>query len=163
MRVGHGFDIHRLEMGGRLVIGGVHIPWSQGLVGHSDADVLAHAICDALLGAAGLGDIGHHFPDHDRKNKCRNSREFLRETEKILQNAGYRVHNIDSTVLADQPKLAPYLAEMETNIQLDLGASPGTINVKATTTEGLGSIGRGEGIAAFAVALIEEDQGESNT
>ena len=163
MRVGHGFDVHRLELGGKLVIGGVDIPWSQGLVGHSDADILIHAICDALLGAAGIGDIGRHFPDSDLQNKGRDSREILRVVERFVRDAGYRVHNIDCTLVAEEPKFASYLAEMQTNIQSDLGAPLGAVNVKATTTEGLGSIGRGEGIAAFAVVLIEEDQGESNT
>jgi 2-C-methyl-D-erythritol 2,4-cyclodiphosphate synthase len=154
MKIGHGFDVHRLEVGTRLVIGGVDIPWTHGLVGHSDADVLIHAVCDALLGAAGLGDIGHHFSDADLGNKNRDSREFLRAVGLLLQQAGCRVHNIDCTVVAAAPTLAPFLNAMQTNMASDLIIAPGSVNVKATTTDQLGSIGRGEGIAAFAVALL---------
>lgn len=163
MRVGHGFDVHRFQAGCTLVIGGVNIPWSVGLAGYSDADVLIHAICDALLGAIGSGDIGQHFPDSEPQHKGRDSREFLRAAEKLVRDAGYRVHNVDCTVVAAEPKLAPYITAIQTNIELDLCISRGAVNIKATTTDGLGSIGRGEGIAAFAVALIEEYQGESNT
>ena len=163
MRIGHGFDMHRLEAGAHLVIGGVDIPWTHGLVGHSDADVLVHAICDALLGAAGLGDIGCHFPSVDSSNENRDSREFLRTVQLLLENAGFRTHNIDCTVLAEAPKLAPYLDAMQANMASDLLIAPRNVHVKATTTEQLGSIGRGEGIAAFAVALINEVQEESKT
>ena len=163
MRIGHGFDVHRLEEGGRLVIGGVNIPWPHSLVGHSDADVLIHAVCDAILGAAGLKDIGQQFPDTDPRNKGRNSREFLRAIYGMLNEQGLSIHNIDSTIVAEEPKLAPYLKDMQNNIESDLRMSPGTVNIKATTIEGLGSIGREEGIAAFAVVLVEEAQGESRT
>jgi 2-C-methyl-D-erythritol 2,4-cyclodiphosphate synthase len=163
MKIGHGFDMHRLEVGSRLVIGGVDIPWTHGLVGHSDADVLIHAVCDALLGAAGLGDIGRHFPDTDSSNKNRVSREFLRTVRLLLENVSYRTHNIDCTLVAEAPKLVPYVAAMQENIASDLLISPNSINVKATTTEQLGAIGRGEGIAAFAVVLIEENYEESRT
>ena len=163
MKIGHGFDMHRLEVGARLVIGGVDIPWTHGLVGHSDADVLIHAVCDALLGAAGLGDIGRHFPNTDSSNENRDSREFLRTVQLLLEKAGYRAHNIDCTVLAEAPKLAPYLDAMQANMASDLLIAPGSVHVKAPTTEQLGSIVRGEGIAAFAVVLIDETQKESKT
>ena len=163
MRIGHGFDMHRLEVGAHLVIGGVDIPWTHGLVGYSDADVLIHAVCDALLGAAGLGDIGCHFPNTDSSNENRDSREFLRAVKSLLEAAGFRAYNIDCTVLAEAPKLAPYLNAMQVNMASDLFIAPGNVHVKATTTEQLGSIGRGEGIAAFAVALIDEAQKESKT
>jgi len=163
MNIGHGFDIHRLEVGVHLVIGGVDIPWTHGLAGHSDADVLIHAVCDALLGAAGLGDIGLHFPNTDSSNENRDSREFLRTVRLLLENAGFRVHNIDCTVLAEAPKLEPYLDAMQVNMASDLLIAPRNVHVKATTTDHLGSIGHGEGIAAFAVALIDEAQKESKT
>jgi len=163
MKIGHGFDMHRLEVGALLVIGGVGVPWTHGLVGYSDSDVLIHAVCDALLGAAGLGDIGHHFPNTDLRNENRDSREFLRTVRLLLEKAGYRAHNIDCTVLAEAPKLEPYLDEMQANMASDLLITPENVHVKATTTEQLGSIGRGEGIAAFAVALLDEVQKESKT
>jgi 2-C-methyl-D-erythritol 2,4-cyclodiphosphate synthase len=163
MKIGHGFDMHRLEVVAPLLIGGVDIPWTHGLVGHSDSDVLIHAVCDALLGAAGLGDIGRHFPNTDTRNENRDSREFLRTVRSLLETAGYRAHNIDCTVLAEAPKLAPYLDAMQENMASDLLIEAGSVHVKATTTEQLGSIGRGEGIAAFAVALIVEIQEESKT
>ena len=163
MNIGHGFDMHRLEIGSHLVIGGVDIPWTHGLAGHSDADVLIHAVCDALLGAAGLGDIGRHFPNTDPSNENRNSREFLRTVRLLLEKVGFRAHNIDCTVLAEAPKLESYLNAMQVNMASDLLIPPGNVHVKATTTEQLGSIGRGEGIAAFAVALIDEAQKESKT
>lgn len=156
MRIGHGFDIHQLEAGAHLVVGGVNIPWTHGLAGYLDADVLIHAVCDALLGAAGLGDIGRHFPDTDSNNENQDSREFLRAVRLLLETSGYRAHNIDCTVLAEAPKLAPYLDAMQENMASDLFIASGSVHVKATTTERLGSIGRGEGIAAFAVALINE-------
>jgi 2-C-methyl-D-erythritol 2,4-cyclodiphosphate synthase len=163
MKIGHGFDMHRLEVGANLVVGGMDIPWTHGLAGHSDADVLIHAVCDALLGAAGLGDIGRHFPNTDSSNENRDSREFLRTVRLLLEKAGYRAHNIDCTVLAEAPKLALYLDAMQANMASDLLIAPGSVHVKATTTEQLGSIGRGEGIAAFAVVLIDETQKESKT
>jgi 2-C-methyl-D-erythritol 2,4-cyclodiphosphate synthase len=163
MNIGHGFDIHRLEPGAHLVIGGVDIPWTHSLVGHSDADVLIHAVCDALLGAAGLGDIGRHFSNTDSSNENRNSREYLRTVRLLLAKAGFRPHNIDCTVLAEAPKLESYLDAMQVNMASDLLITPGNVHVKATTTEQLGSIGRGEGIAAFAVALIDKAQKETKT
>ena len=153
MRVGQGFDVHALVSGRRLVIGGVTIPYEKGLAGHSDADVLLHAICDALLGAAALGDIGRHFPDTDAAYAGADSRLLLREVrEKIRQ---FKILNIDATILAQAPRMAPHVSQMVRNIASDLGIEPGAVNVKATTTEALGFIGRGEGIAAQAVVLIE--------
>jgi 2-C-methyl-D-erythritol 2,4-cyclodiphosphate synthase len=156
MRIGQGYDVHALVPGRRLVIGGVHIPHHLGLEGHSDADVLLHAICDALLGAAGLGDIGRHYPDTDPQYSEIDSRELLRGVAKKLAARKYRVLNVDATVLAQAPRMAPHFARMTGNIAADLGVAPAAVNLKATTTEGLGAIGRGEGIAAMAVALIEE-------
>ena len=155
MKVGHGFDMHRLEIGNRLLIGGVHIPWTHGLVGHSDADVLIHAVCDALLGAAGLGDLGLFFPDTEVRNKDRDSREFLKIVGRKLDEKGFQVKNIDCTLIAQEPRLAAYFVQMQFNIESDLLLPEGSVNVKAKSTECLGSTGRGEGIAAFAVALIE--------
>jgi 2-C-methyl-D-erythritol 2,4-cyclodiphosphate synthase len=163
MRIGHGFDMHRLEVGARLVIGGVDIPWTHGLVGHSDADVLIHAVCDALLGASGLGDIGRHFSNTDSKNENRDSREILRAVRLLLAKAGFRAHNIDCTLLAETPKLEPYFDAMQVNMASDLLIASGDVHVKATTTEQLGSVGRGEGIAAVAVVLVDEAQKESKT
>ncbi len=153
MRIGQGFDVHALVAGRRLVIGGVTIPYHQGLEGHSDADVLLHAICDALLGAAALGDIGRHFPDSDGAYAGADSRALLREVCKKL--SGFRIVNIDATIIAQAPRMAPHVARMIENIAADLGIAPGAVNIKATTTEQLGFIGRAEGIAAQAVALIE--------
>ena len=132
------------------------IPWTHGLAGHSDADVLIHAVCDALLGAAGLGDIGRHFPNTDSSNENRNSREFLRTVRLLLENAGCRTHNVDCTLVAEAPELGAHLDAMQANMAADLLIPSSDVNVKATTTERLGPIGRGEGIAAFAVALIDE-------
>lgn len=154
MRVGHGFDVHAFASGRRLVLGGVDVPYEKGLAGHSDADVLLHAICDACLGAAGLGDIGRHFPDTDSRYENIDSRELLREVGERLRREGWRVSNVDSTVVAQAPKLAPYLDTMRDNIAADLGLDNNQVNVKATTTEKLGYTGRGEGIAAYAVVLI---------
>jgi 2-C-methyl-D-erythritol 2,4-cyclodiphosphate synthase len=159
MRIGHGYDVHRLVAGRALVLGGVTIPHVKGLLGHSDADVLIHAICDALLGAAGLGDIGRHFPDTDPRYKDVNSRELLRQVRALLSRAGYGVHNVDTTIVAQAPKLAPHMEQMRANIAADLGVEPARVNVKATTTEGLGFAGREEGIAAHAVALIDPSFG----
>lgn len=155
MRIGQGFDIHTLAEGRKLIIGGVIIPYERGLVGHSDADVLLHAICDALIGAAALGDIGKHFPDTDPRYAGIDSRKLLREVAKLLRARRYRVVNIDATVIAQAPKLAPFILGMRENIAADLGVAVEDVNVKAKTAERLGAIGRGEGIAAEAVVLIE--------
>ena len=154
MRIGQGFDVHQLVEGRKLIIGGVDIPCELGLLGHSDADVLLHAICDALLGAAALGDIGRHFADTDAKFKNIDSRILLRETLRLVSNAGYRVGNVDATIIAQAPKMAPHIPQMISNIAADLGVACNAVNVKATTTEHLGYTGRGEGIAAQAVALL---------
>lgn len=154
MRIGQGFDVHRLVPGRKLVIGGVDIPNDKGLEGHSDADVLLHALCDALLGAACLGDIGRHFPDTDQRYRGADSRMLLREVSRMVQEAGYRIFNIDATIIAQAPKMAPHIPAMVNNIAADLVLSRGQVNVKATTTEGLGYTGRGEGIAAQAVVLL---------
>ncbi len=155
MRIGQGFDAHALVAGRPLVIGGVTVPFERGLAGHSDADVLLHAVTDALLGAAGLGDIGRHFPDTDEAYRGADSRELLREVARRLAAAGYRVVNVDATVIAQAPRLAPYVARMAANIAQDLGVVAAAVNVKAKTTEKLGFTGRGEGVAAEAVALID--------
>lgn len=156
MKIGQGFDVHALVPDRKLVLGGVHIPHHLGLEGHSDADVLLHAICDALLGAAGLGDIGGHFPDSDAQYSEIDSRRLLRDVAAKLAAAKLRVQNVDATVIAQAPRLAPHFPAMRANIAADLGVAEGAVNLKATTTEGLGFTGRGEGIAAMAVALIEE-------
>jgi 2-C-methyl-D-erythritol 2,4-cyclodiphosphate synthase len=154
MRIGQGWDVHALVAGRKLVIGGVSIPFGKGLAGHSDADVLLHAICDALIGAAGLGDIGRHFPDTDPRYEGADSRRLLREVRRLLEGERLRVVNIDATIIAEAPKMAPHIPAMVANIAGDLGVGPGAINVKAKTAEKLGAIGRGEGIAAEAVALV---------
>ena len=156
MRIGQGYDVHALVAGRRLVIGGVEIAHEKGLAGHSDADVLLHAICDALLGAAALGDIGWHFPDADPKYEGSDSRTLLKEIGKKVSAQGYRIVNIDATIIAQAPRMAPHVAKMIGNIASDLGLQPAAVSVKATTTENLGYIGRGEGIAAQAIALIEQ-------
>ena len=155
LRVGQGFDVHALVEGRRLVIGGVQIPHDRGLLGHSDADVLLHAICDALLGAAALGDIGRHFPDSDARYQGIDSRQLLRHVRHLLTQRGYRVVNVDATIIAQAPRMAPHIAAMVGHIAADLGLDAGAVNVKATTTEGLGFTGRGEGIAAQAICLVE--------
>jgi 2-C-methyl-D-erythritol 2,4-cyclodiphosphate synthase len=155
MRVGQGYDVHALVAGRRLVIGGVQIPHPRGLAGHSDADVLLHAICDALLGAAALGDIGAHFPDSNPTYQDVDSRELLRATAKKVAAAGFRIVNVDATIVAQAPRMAPHVPKMIGNIATDLGLNPAAVSVKATTTEKLGPIGREEGIAAQAIALIE--------
>jgi len=155
MRIGQGYDVHALVAGRKLVIGGVQIPYARGLAGHSDADVLLHAICDALLGAAALGDIGNHFPDSDPRYAEIDSRKLLREVGKKIHTNGYRIVNIDATIVAQEPRMAPHVARMIGNIAADLSLEPAAVSVKATTTEKLGTIGRGEGIAAQAIALIE--------
>jgi 2-C-methyl-D-erythritol 2,4-cyclodiphosphate synthase len=154
MRIGQGYDVHALVAGRRLIIGGVDIPHEKGLDGHSDADVLLHALCDALLGAAALGDIGRHFPDTDARYKNADSRMLLREVSALVQEAGYRIVNIDATIIAQAPKMAPHIPTMVNNVAADLGLSRGQVNIKATTTEGLGYCGRGEGIAAEAIVLL---------
>jgi 2-C-methyl-D-erythritol 2,4-cyclodiphosphate synthase len=155
MRIGQGFDVHALVAGRRLIIGGVTIPHDKGLDGHSDADVLLHAISDALLGAAGLGDIGRHFPDTDARYKGADSRVLLREVGKKLAAGEWMVINIDATIIAQAPKMAPHAAAMQANIAADLGMAASAVNIKAKTTERLGFTGRGEGIAAEAVALLQ--------
>jgi 2-C-methyl-D-erythritol 2,4-cyclodiphosphate synthase len=150
MRVGQGFDVHRLVAGRRLVVGGVEIAHDKVLLGHSDADVLLHAICDALLGAAALGDIGRHFPDSDPRYKDADSRTLLREVAKRGREKGHAIANIDATIVAQAPRMAPHVPAMVANIAADCGMRPGDVNVKATTTEHLGFAGRGEGIAAQA-------------
>ena len=155
MRIGQGFDVHPLARGRKLIIGGVEIPYERGLEGHSDADVLLHAICDALLGAAGLGDIGQHYPDTNAEFRGVDSRKLLRDVAKKLARLNLRVVNIDATILAQEPRMAPHVARMIGNISADLGVAPAQINIKATTTEHLGFLGRAEGIAAQAVALLE--------
>ena len=156
LRIGQGYDAHRFKEGGQLVLGGVAIDYERSLAAHSDGDVALHALCDALLGAAGLGDIGRHFPDTDLSFKGIDSRILLREVYGKLAAEGYQVVNIDLTIVAQRPRLAPYIDEMRKNIAADLHISPDFANVKATTTEGMGFEGRGEGISSYAVALIEK-------
>ncbi len=155
VRIGHGYDVHRLVEGRRLILGGVDIPWERGLLGHSDADVLTHAVMDALLGAAGLGDIGQHFPDTDPAYTGADSLRLLAHVTALLGERGFTVGNVDATVLAQRPKLAPHIPQMRDNLARAMGVDPGQVNVKATTEEGLGFTGSGEGMAAHAVALIE--------
>lgn len=155
MRIGHGYDVHKLIKGRPLILGGVKIPFELGLLGHSDADVLLHAVCDSLLGAAALGDIGKHFPDSDEAFRNIDSRILLRKTAELLREKGYKVVNVDATVIAQKPKLSPFIAEMRDNIALDCGVSAECVNVKATTEEGLGFTGNLSGISAHAVCLIE--------
>lgn len=157
VRVGQGFDVHALVAGRPLIIGGVTIPFEKGLLGHSDADVLLHAICDALLGAAALGDIGRHFPDTDPAYQGADSRVLLRETGAKVRAAGWRIGNVDATIVAQAPKMSPHVAQMVSNIAADLGIDTGAVNIKAKTTERLGFTGRGEGIAAEAIALLHRD------
>lgn len=154
MRIGFGYDVHRLVEGRALILGGINIPYELGLLGHSDADVLVHSIMDALLGALGEGDIGKHFPDTDNKYKDISSMELLKQVDKIIKNKNFKVNNIDATIVAEKPKLAPYIQEMIDNIADCLGVSKGNINIKATTTEGLGFVGIGQGIACYAVCTI---------
>ena len=154
-RVGMGFDVHRLVEGRPLWLGGVNIPWERGLLGHSDADVAIHALCDALLGAAALRDIGYHFPDTDPRYKGIDSRLLLRHVMRLLDEQGYCVGNCDITICAEQPKLNPHIPAMQQELAACMDCEPGQVSIKATTTEKLGYTGRGEGIAAYAVALIE--------
>lgn len=154
MRIGFGYDVHRLVPDRPLILGGVTLPFEKGLLGHSDADVLLHAVCDALLGAAAMGDIGLHFPDTDPKFKNSNSLHLLKQVGQMVNGEGYLIQNIDATIIAQAPKIAPYRIEMQQNIAGALKIESSCANVKATTTEGLGHIGKGEGIAATCVALI---------
>ena len=156
MRIGHGYDVHRLVPGRKLILGGVDIPYEKGLLGHSDADVLLHAISDAILGAIGEGDIGKHFPDSDPAYKGISSIKLLRHVMTLAEGKGYRIGNVDATIVAQRPKLASHIPWMRSNIAEALDCEEGRVNVKATTTEELGFAGRGEGIAAYAVALLEE-------
>jgi 2-C-methyl-D-erythritol 2,4-cyclodiphosphate synthase len=154
MRIGHGFDIHRFEIDKPLILGGVAIPFRKGMRAHSDGDVVLHAICDALLGAAALGDIGQHFPDHDPQWQQADSRFFLKHVVELLKQHKFQVQNIDATIIAEAPKLAPYIAQMCENIAADVGMMRSAVNVKATTMEKLGPIGNEEGIAVHAVVLL---------
>lgn len=156
MRIGHGYDVHRLVEGRKLILGGVDIPWEKGLLGHSDADVLTHAVMDALLGAAGLGDIGKHFPDTDPAYAGADSVKLLEHVAGLLREHGFAVGNVDATILAQRPKLALHIPLMRDNLARAMGIDPGQVNVKATTEEGLGFTGSGEGMAAHGVALIEK-------
>ena len=156
MRIGHGYDVHRLVEGRKLILGGVEVPHTLGLLGHSDADVLTHAVMDALLGAAGLGDIGRHFPDSDPAYAGADSLALLDRVVSLLRARGWRAVNVDATILAQRPKLAPYIPRMRANLARVMGVSPDRVNVKATTEEGLGFTGSGEGMAAHAVALLLE-------
>lgn len=162
MRIGQGFDVHALVAGRKLVIGGVEIPHEKGLDGHSDADVLLHAVCDALIGAAALGDIGTHFPDTDARYKGIDSRRLLREVALLLAKRNWQVVNVDATIIAQAPKMAPFIGRMRENIAADLNIGADEVSVKAKTTERLGFTGRGEGIAAEAVALITERRRDSS-
>ena len=156
MRIGHGYDVHRLAQGRKLILGGVVIPFEKGLLGHSDADVLTHAVMDALLGAAALGDIGRLFPDSDPAYAGADSLELLKRVAAVLRENGYKIGNVDATALAQRPRLAPHIPLMRERLASAMGIAPGQVSVKATTEEGLGFTGAGEGIAAHAVALVEE-------
>ena len=156
MRIGHGYDVHRLVPNRDLIIGGVKIEYEKGLLGHSDADVLLHAVSDALLGAAGLGDIGRHFPDTDMRYKGADSRMLLREVARKIDEAGYKLGNVDVTMIAQRPKLKPHIPQMMENIAADLGVDVGRVNVKATTEEKLGFTGEGLGMSCHAVCILEE-------
>ena len=155
MRIGLGYDIHRLVEGRKLILGGVTIPFEKGLLGHSDADVLAHAVCDALMGAAGLGDIGDHFPDTDPRYKDADSMDLLAETYRLIEGQGLVLTNLDATVFAQAPRLGPYKAAMARRMAACMGVEPRRLNIKATTTEKLGTIGQGAGIAAMCVVLLQ--------
>ena len=155
LRIGHGYDVHKLTVGRKLILGGVEIPWEKGLLGHSDADVLAHAVMDALLGAAGLGDIGRHFPDTDPAYAGADSLKLLSHVAALLGEKGWSVGNVDATILAQRPKLASFIPQMRERMAQAMGIEPEQVNVKATTEEGLGFTGTGQGMAAHAVALIK--------
>ncbi|MDH3355698.1 MAG: 2-C-methyl-D-erythritol 2,4-cyclodiphosphate synthase [Chromatiales bacterium] len=156
MRIGHGYDAHQFESGKKLLICGVEIPHNEGLKAHSDGDVALHALCDAILGAAAMGDIGHHFPDSSAEFSGIDSRILLRDVLKMMLTKGYQIGNVDLTILAEAPKLAPHIEQMVVNIASDLRISVGSVNVKATTTEKMGFVGRAEGISAHAVVLLHE-------
>jgi 2-C-methyl-D-erythritol 2,4-cyclodiphosphate synthase len=156
MRVGQGYDVHPFEDGRRLVLGGVHFEGERGLAGHSDGDALTHALIDALLGAAALGDVGTHFPSSDQRWRDADSIDLLKQVTKVVVAAGYTVVNVDMTVIAERPRIAPRVRDMRTRLSMALGIDVGQVSVKATTTDGLGTLGRGEGIAAQAIALLEE-------
>jgi 2-C-methyl-D-erythritol 2,4-cyclodiphosphate synthase len=156
MRIGHGYDAHRFESGKKLTLCGVEIPYESGLKAHSDGDVALHALCDAILGAAALGDIGHHFPDSSAEFAGIDSRILLRKVLKLMLTKGYQIANVDLTILAEAPRLAPYIEQMVSNISSDLRLDAGGVNVKATTTEKMGFVGRAEGISAHAVVLLHE-------
>ena len=158
VRVGFGYDVHPLVPGRKLFLGGVEIEWHQGLQGHSDADVLIHAICDALLGAAGKGDLGRHFPDSDPRYKDVPSSELLKEVKDMVEREGFQVGNIDATIVAQRPKLSPYIPKMERTVASILGVEPSRVNIKATTTEHLGFTGREEGMAAYAVTILLREE-----
>jgi 2-C-methyl-D-erythritol 2,4-cyclodiphosphate synthase len=162
MRIGYGYDVHAFEPGDHVVLGGVRIPHTQGVRAHSDGDVLLHALCDALLGALGLGDIGQHFPDTDPRWRDADSRSFLRHCARLLHEHHYRLVNADLTVLAEAPRLGDHRTQMRANVAADLGITPDRINVKATTCEGLGAIGRAEGLACHAVVLVAHADGHSH-
>ncbi|RLA94387.1 MAG: 2-C-methyl-D-erythritol 2,4-cyclodiphosphate synthase [Deltaproteobacteria bacterium] len=162
MRVGYGYDVHPLVKGRKLILGGVEIPFSQGLKGHSDADVVLHALCDAMLGAAAAGDIGIHFPEDDPKFKDISSLVLLERTNEIIRGKGYRIGNIDLTIVAEKPKVAEFIPIMREKIAQTLEVDIGEVSIKATTTEGLGFIGRQEGIAAMAVASVVKDESKTN-
>jgi 2-C-methyl-D-erythritol 2,4-cyclodiphosphate synthase len=162
MRIGHGYDVHAFEPGDHVTIGGVRMPHTQGVKAHSDGDVVLHALCDALLGALGLGDIGQHFPDSDPRWKGADSREFLRHCARLVHDHRYRIVNADITVLAEAPRLGERRAQMRSNIAADLGTTPDRINVKATTCEGLGAVGRREGLACHAVVLLAHADGHGH-
>ena len=157
MRIGHGYDVHRLVPGRKLILGGVHIPWEMGLLGHSDADVLAHAIADSLLGALAMGDIGLFFPDSDPAYKDADSLLLLQKTAQMLRDKGCEIENVDATILAQAPKLRPYIPQMRDNLAKAMGVTVEQVSVKATTEEGLGFTGKGEGLATHAVCLIEKN------
>jgi len=161
MRIGLGYDVHKLVEGRKLILGGIHIPFEKGLLGHSDADVLLHAICDALLGAAGLGDIGEHFPDTDNTFKNIDSKILLSKTAEMIRSKGFEIENVDTTVFAQAPKLSPFKEKIKKKIAETLEILPECLNIKATTTEGLGTIGEGDGIAAMCVVLLKLNYNEN--
>lgn len=158
MRIGHGFDVHRLMAERKLILGGIEIPYNLGLLGHSDADVLLHAVCDAILGALGAGDIGKHFPDSDPSYRGISSLKLLAQVTGLARERGFAIGNLDATIIAQRPKLAPYIRSMVESIAATCGVDPERVNVKATTTEQLGFEGRGEGISAHAVVLLRRDE-----
>lgn len=155
VRVGVGYDVHRFSEGRRLILGGVEVPWKKGLEGHSDADVLVHAVCDALLGAVGAGDIGRHFPDHDSRYAGISSLVLLKEVSGIVASLGFRPQNVDVTVVLQEPKIQEHIPDMVANVAEALAVSPAMVNIKATTSEGLGFVGKGKGVVAHAVATVQ--------